>query len=280
MSTPTYSEGQEISFGLLSDIGQEEGFLHGARVRIVEARYGKGKDIPLQYLNLKEGEAPPEPRIAAKFKLAIQKNDGTEKILDNPQEYSTGLIFGGDKAYATISPDGKRLIAKKGFTGFGKKTDFYHLWESSVNAGLPEDVFKGDLSVYDNLVFQVVSEKNPRLDATKAKPKPFFGLLLTGGATTPGPQATNAPTTASVPASSLSAEVLGLGASTLQTIVANSGGSVTRKDIPSLVQPIANEQKWDVATRTQVMQALFEVSKLSAVAASAGLKLTGETVSF
>lgn len=266
MSTPTYNEGQEISFGNLSDLGQEQGFLHGAKVRILEAFYGK-MEANAQY-NIPE-------RVGAKFKFEILKQDGTTKVLDRYQEYSTGIEWGGEKNTVTVSPDGKRLIAKKGFKGFAKSTDFYHLWETSVNAGLPEDAFKGDLSVFVGLTFLIASEKNPRQE--KGKEKPFFGLLLTeengvGTGTTPV-SAPSAPV-------AIDPQIAQAATEALQTIVTNAGGSITRRDIPSKVQPIAVANGWDLNTRTGVMNALFELPKLNMLASQAGLKLVGETVSF
>jgi hypothetical protein len=173
LSKPTFNEGQEIVFGIDDGLFQESGFLHGATVRIVEARYGK-MVVAAQYQDPKN---PIPDRIGAKFKFAIKKQDGTEKILDRAQEYSTGIHWEGGTA--TVSPDGKKLLAKKDFKGFSKQTDFYHLLETAVNAGFAQDRFKGDLSVFDNLEFQIVSETNPRA-GDKAKPKPFFGLLLNG----------------------------------------------------------------------------------------------------
>src|SRR4051812_35104395 len=168
MSEPKYDEGQEISFGL-TDF-KEAGFLHGGTVRIIEARYGK-LTVPPQY---QPANNPIPDRIGAKFKMAVKKQDGTETVLERAQEYSTGIPWDGDNSTATVSPDGKRLLAKKGFKGFSKNCDFYHLLETAKDSGFPEDGFRGDLSVFDGLIFQMVSEPNPR--TKDGKPKPFFGL--------------------------------------------------------------------------------------------------------
>lgn len=268
MSTPKFDEGQEIVFGIDDGSFTESGFLHGQIVRIVEARYGKGV-VPAQYQDPKK---PIPDRIVGKFKLAIKKQDGTEKLLEKPQEYSFGLPWDGDSA--TVSPDGKKLLAKKGYKGFSKQTDGYHLLESAINAGFPQDGFKGDLSVFDNLVFQIVSEKNPR-SGENAKPKPFFGHLLGGTEAT----ATPATTTIQSAAPVIDGALLANAVLALSTMVSENGGSVVRRDVASKVTPIADAQKWDLQTRTDVMKALFDLPKLQVIAAAAGLKVSGETVS-
>lgn len=271
MSTIKYDEGQEIVLG--GDSFLESGFLHGQTVRILEARYGK-LVVPPQYQNPKE---PIPDRIAAKFKFAIKKQDGTEKVLEKAQEYSTGIPWDGDNSTATVSPDGKKLLAKKGFKGFSKNTDFYHLRETAINAGFPEDTFKGDLSVFDGLTFQIVSEKNPRA-GENAKPKPFFGLLI--GGTVTGANNT-APASQGVPVQSapmIEGSLLSNAVYALSTMVAENG-TISRRDVASKVPPIADKNGWDLTIRKDVMQTLFDLPKLQVVAAAAGLKVNGETVS-
>lgn len=277
MSNPNYSEGQEISFGLNDGAFKEAGFLHGATVRIVEARYGKF-EIPAQYQDPKN---PIPAKIAAKFTLAIKKQDGSEKIL-KPQEYSTGIIWDGEDSTATVTPDGKKLVAKKGFKGFSKQTDFYHLLETAVNAGFPEDGFRGDLSVFDNLTFQMVSESNPRAGNAKAgkpaKEKPFFGLLVGGGPVSSGEGSAPSQPAAASPA--LSPEIVAAGIAALTTMVNESPTkSIQRREVASKVPPIADANKWDSGTRVAVMQALFNSQSLGVIASTAGLKVSGDTVS-
>lgn len=275
MSKPTYTEGQEISFGVNDGSFQETGFLDGATVKVVEARFGKSSEIDAKY---QDPSNPIPPRIVAKFIFNIAKQDGTVTTL-KPQEYSTGIQWDGEKAYATVTPNGKKLIAKKGFTGFNKVTDFYHLLETAVNAGFPEDGFKGDISVFDGLTFQIASEPNPRARTSKTgkepKGKPFFALLI--GATNNAAQApgkTPVAESASIDANILDASIIAL-----TTIVASSpNGTVTRRDIASKVPPIADSNKWDLNLRVGVMNALFEPNKLSQVASAAGLKMAGDTV--
>lgn len=279
MSKPNYSEGQEISFSINDGSFQEAGFLDGATVKVVEARYGKESEIAPEYKDPSKAYAA---RIVAKFTYSITKQDGSTKVI-KPQEYSTGITWDGDKSTATVTPDGKRLIAKKGFTGFNKVTDFYHLLETAVNAGFPEDGFKGDLSVFDNLTFQLVSEPNPRGKTTPGKDprkKPFFALLI-------GTTNASASTSASGNGSAKVAEsvtidpsILEAGVQALTSIVAESTtNSVTRRDIAGKVPPIAERNKWDLNKRVGVMNALFEPAKLAYVVTAAGLKLNGDTVS-
>lgn len=274
MSNITYSEGQEISFGVSDGSFKETGFLDGATVTVVEARYGKSADVDPKYQDPKN---PIPPRIVAKFVFEIAKQDGTTTTL-KPQEYSTGIQWDGEKATATVSPDGKRLIAKKGFTGFNKSTDFYHLLETAVNAGLPEDAFRGDISVFDTLKFQLISEPNPRArtrDGKEAKPKPFFALLLNGSAApTPASSTSSAQEAVNIDPNVLSAAV-----EALSSIVSESPtGSITRRDIAAKVPPVADRNKWDLSTRVAVMNALFEPNKLSQIASAAGLNMNGDTI--
>lgn len=271
MSEPKYNEGQEINFGL-TDF-KEAGFLHGSTVRVIEARYGK-LTVPAQY---QPQDKPIPDRIGGKFKLAIKKNDGTEHILERPQEYSTGLQW--DNEAVIVSADGKRLAAKKAgaFKGFSKNCDFYHLLETAKEAGFPEDGFKGDLSVFDNLTFQMVSESNPR--TKDGKSKPFFGLLLNGGETT---NTVAAPVAAAAQenTATVSPAIISAGVVALSTMIAESATqSITRRDVAAKVPPIADKNGWDVGIRTGVMQALFDLPKLQVIAAAAGLKVNGETVS-
>ena len=271
MSELKFDEGAELTFGL-GDF-KEAGFLHGGTVRIIEARYGK-MTVPAQY---QPANNPIPDRIGAQFKLAIKKQDGTETILERAQEYSTGIPWAGENSTATVSPDGKRLLAKKGFRGFSKNCDFYHLLETARDAGFPEDGFKGDISVFDGLTFQMVSESNPR--TKDGKPKPFFGLLLTGGVA--GFNIAT-PTTQAVPATSVTVnpDIVAAGVIALSTMIADSPTkSITRRDVASKVPPIADKNNWDAVTRTGVMQALFDLPKLQVIAEAAGLKVNGETVS-
>lgn len=273
MSDPKFDEGQAIDFGL-GDF-KDAGFLHGSTVRVVEARYGK-MVVPAQYQTAK---TPIPDRIGAKFTLAIKKQDGTEKVLDRPQEYSTGIQWDGDDSTATVSPDGKRLVAKKGFRGFSKNCDFYHLLETARDAGFPEDGFKGDISVFDGLTFQMSSEPNPR--TKDGKPKPFFGLLLNdGNVGSPTASATPASSAVSEPEVSVSPAIIAAGITALSTMISESPNqSVTRRDVAAKVPPIADKNGWDVGIRTGVMQALFDLPKLKVIAAAANLKVNGETVS-
>lgn len=277
MSTPTFKEGQEVSFGLNDGTFTDKGFLDGQIVRVVEARYGK-MDIPAQYQDPKN---PYPPRIAAKLIFSIKKQDGTEKVL-KAQEYSTGIQWDGEDSTATVSADGKRLVAKKGFKGFGKQTDFYHLLETAINSGFAEDGFKGDISVFDGLEFLMVSEPNPRAGKNSKtgegpKPKPFFGLLQNGGNAAVG-KPVAASTTQATP--TLDPAILAAGVQAITAMVSESAtNSVTRRDVASKVPPIADSNGWDVATRTGVMQALFDLPKLQIIVNAAGLKLNGETVS-
>lgn len=270
MSEPKYNEGQVIDFGL-TDF-KEAGFLHGGTVRIIEARYGK-LVVPPQY---QPANNPIPDRIAAKFKLAIKKQDGTETILERAQEYSTGIQW--DNPDVNVTPDGKRLIAKKAgaFKGFSKNCDFYHLLTSAKDAGFPEDGFKGDLSVFDGLTFQMVSEPNPR--TKDGKPKPFFGLLLNNGVAPTTSVETAATTIAVEPV--VSPTIIAAGVVALNTMIAESPTkSITRRDVAAKVPPIADKNGWDVGIRTGVMQALFDLPKLQVIATAAGLKVNGETVS-
>lgn len=274
MSKPNYVEGQEISFGINDGSFQEQGFLDGTTVKVVEARYGKESDIDPQYKDPTKSYAQ---RIVAKFKYSITKQDGSVKEL-KPQEYSTGITWDGEKSTATVTPDGKRLIAKKGFMGFHKSTDFYHLLETAVNAGFPEDGFRGDLSVFDGLTFQLVSEPNPRGKVTPGKEprkKPFFGLLI--GATNAATETGGNGKTEAAPVT-IDPAILEAGVEALSAIVAE-GGSVSRRDIASKVPSIADRNKWDLNKRIGVMNALFEPAKLAQVVSVAGLKLNGDTVS-
>jgi hypothetical protein len=279
MSEIKYDEGQEISFNL-GDF-KEAGFLHGGTARIIEARFGK-LTVPAQYQP--QGNPIPD-RIGAKFKLAVQKKDGTETVLERAQEYSTGIPW--DNESVTVSNDGKRLIAKKSgaFKGFSKNCDFYHLLETAKDSGFPEDGFKGDLSVFDGLTFQMVSEPNPR--TKDGKPKPFFGLLLNGGngveaaagavpaPAVPGNGSGNTHTPPSV-----SPAIIAAGVTALSAMIADSPtNSITRRDVAAKVPPIADKNSWDIGIRTGVMQALFDLPKLQVIAAAAGLKVNGETVS-
>ena len=282
MSKPTFAEGQEISFGINDGSFQESGFLHGATVTIVEARYGR-LSIPAQYQDPKN---PIPDRIAAKLTFSLKKLDGTTKVFDKPQEYSTGIPWEGEDSTATVSADGKKLIAKKGFKGFSKQTDIYHLLETAVNAGFPEDTFRGDLSVFDGLTFQIVSEANPRARKNKEgkepNPKPFFGLLLSPpqSGSTQVSVATSMSGTKEVVTTSIDPNIIAAGIVALTTMVNDATTkSVTRRDVASKVPPIADNNKWDVGTRTGVMHALFDLPKLQVIAAAAGLKLNGETVS-
>lgn len=275
MSKPTFTEGQEISFGVNDGSFQESGFLDGATVKIVEARYGKSSPIDPKYV---DPANPIPPRIVAKFIFSIQKQDGTTTTL-KPQEYSTGIQWDGDKSTATVTPDGKRLVAKKGFAGFNKVTDFYHLLETAVNANFPEDGFKGDISVFDGLTFLLASEANPRARARKdgKEPgkKPFFALLIgpNSSTTSTGGNGKTAETVTVDPA------IINAGVQALTSMVsASPTNSVTRRDIAAKVPPIADANKWDLTTRMAVMNALFELPKLSQVVAAAGLKLNGDTV--
>lgn len=272
MSELKYTEGQDINFGL-TDF-KEAGFLHGSTVRVVEARFGK-LTVPAQY---QPQDKPIPDRIGAKFKLAIKKNDGTEHILERPQEYSTGLQW--DNEAVIVSADGKRLAAKKAgaFKGFSKNCDFYHLLETAKDAGFPEDGFKGDLSVFDNLTFQMVSEANPR--TKDGKSKPFFGLLLNGGEAAAPVVAAPATPAAQEATATVSPAIISAGVIALSTMIAESSTqSITRRDVAAKVPPIADKNGWDVGIRTGVMQALFDLPKLQVIAAAAGLKVNGETVS-
>lgn len=279
MSKPNYTEGQEIAFGINDGSFQEAGFLDGTTVKVVEARYGKESDIDPQYKDPTKAYAS---RIVAKFTFSIAKQDGTTKVL-KPQEYSTGIAWDGDKSTATVTPDGKRLIAKKGFNGFNKVTDFYHLLETAVNAGFPEDGFKGDLSVFDNLEFQLSSEANPRARVKEGKEprkKPFFALLIgsTNNASTSAPSG-NGNGKAATESAQIDPAILEAGIQALTAIVAEAtNNSVTRRDIAAKISPIADRNKWDLNKRVGVMNALFEPAKLASIVTAAGLKLTGETV--
>lgn len=278
MSSHTFSEGQEISFGVNDGSFKETGFLDGATVKIVEARYGKSADVDPKYQDPKN---PIPSRIVGKFIFNILKQDGTTTTL-KPQEYSTGIQWDGEKATATVTPDGKRLIAKKGFTGFSKVTDFYHLLETAVNAGFPEDGFKGDLSVFDGLTFQLVSEPNPRAktlkDGKEPRSKPFFALLIGGSdVSTPAPSASGSST--ETVSSIIDPAVLTAGVEALKAIVAESpNNTISRRDLAAKVPPVAERNKWDLSTRIAVMNALFEPNKLGQIATEAGLKLNGDVV--
>lgn len=276
MSKPNYTEGQEITFGLNDGTFQEAGFLDGATVKVVEARYGKESDIDPQY---KDPNKVFATRIVAKFTYSITKQDGTVKVI-KPQEYSTGIHWDGENSTATVTPDGKKLIAKKGFNGFNKVTDFYHLLETAVNAGFPEDGFKGDLSVFDGLTFQLASEPNPRARTREGKEprkKPFFALLI--GNTS---QSTSAPSGSGKATSEtvhIESAILEAGVQALTALVAEAtNNSITRRDIAGKVPSIAERNKWDLNKRIGVMNALFEPTKLAYIVQAAGLKLNGETV--
>lgn len=272
MSKPNFTEGQEISFSLNDGSFQEAGFLDGATVKVVEARYGKETPIDAKYQDPTKAYAP---RIVARFKFSITKQDGTVKEL-KAQEYSTGITWDGEKSTATVTPDGKRLVAKKGFTGFNKVTDFYHLLETAVNAGFPEDGFRGDLSVFDGLTFQLASEPNPRAKTSpdkEPKKKPFFSLLIGTANTTSG----NGNGKSTETAVTIDPSILEAGVQALTSIVAESG-TVSRRDIASKVPSIADRNKWDLNKRIGVMNALFEPAKLQYVVNAAGLKLAGDTV--
>lgn len=271
MSELKYNEGQEIAFGL-GDF-TEAGFLHGATVRVIEARYGK-MTVPAQY---QKPDNPIPDRIGAKFRLAIKKQDGTETILERAQEYSTGILWDNDAV--SVSNDGKRLTAKKAgaFRGFSKNCDFYHLLETAKDSGFPEDGFKGDLSVFDALTFQMVSEKNPR--TKDGKNKPFFGLLL-GSMDGLEPAAVATPATPAASSVSIPPAIAEAGVMALSAMISESPTkSVTRRDIVAQIPPIADRNNWDAATRSAVTSALFDLPKLQAIAAEAGLKVSGETVS-
>ena len=272
MSKPNYTEGQEISFGINDGSFQEQGFLDGATVKVVEARFGKESDIDPQYADPTKSYAK---RIVAKIKYSITKQDGTIKEF-KPQEYSTGITWDGEKSTATVTQDGKRLVAKKGFAGFHKSTDFYHLLETAVNAGFPEDGFRGDISVFDGLTFQLVSEPNPRGKVTVGKEprkKPFFGLLI--GTAAVAPEVANGKAEAAQV--DIDPAILAAGVEALSAIVSTSG-SVSRRDIAGKVPSIADANKWDLTKRIGVMNALFEPAKLAQVVSAAGLKLNGDTV--
>jgi len=273
LSKPNFTEGQEISFSINDGSFQEAGFLDGTTVKIVEARYGKESDIDPQYKDPTKSYAS---RIVAKFTYSITKQDGTTKVL-KPQEYSTGITWDGENSTATVTPDGKRLVAKKGFNGFNKVTDFYHLLETSVNAGFPEDGFRGDLSVFDGLTFQLVSEPNPRArkqEGKEPRKKPFFAILIGSTGTT---STSSAPSTG--PAKeTIDPAILEASVETLKNIVSESGNSISRRDIASKVPAYADANKWDLNKRIGVMNALFEPSKLAQIVEAAGLKLDGETV--
>ncbi len=277
MSTPKFTEGQEISFGVSDGSFHETGFLDGTTVTVVEARYGKSAPIDPKYIDPTKGAFP--AKIVAKLVFSIAKQDGTTTTL-KPQEYSTGIEWDGDNSKATVTSDGKKLIAKKGFTGFNKVTDFYHLLETAVNAGLPEDAFKGDVSIFDGLTFQLVSEPNPRArvaEGKEPKGKPFFALLI--GATNGSLTAPTSGSGTQQPAEiSIEPVVLEASVSALQTIMSTSGGSISRRDLASKVPPVADANKWDLATRVAVMNTLFEQPKLSQVAQAAGYKLNGDVV--
>lgn len=279
MSSPTFSEGQEISFGVNDGSFKDTGFLDGATVKVIEARFGKSSEIDPKYQDPKN---PIPPRIVAKFIFSILKQDGTTTTL-KPQEYSTGIQWDGDKSSATVTPDGKRLVAKKGFTGFSKLTDFYHLLETAVNAGFPEDGFKGDLSVFDGLTFQLASEPNPRArsnkDGKEPKPKPFFALLI-GSTNTQSTSTTNVVSSdTSVVSSPIDSNVLSAGIETLKTIVTESpNNTISRRDLAAKVPSVLDRNKCDLVIRVGVMNALFEPNKLGQIASAAGLKLVGDMV--
>lgn len=274
MSTPTFNEGQEISFGINDGSFHDTGFLDGTTVKVVEARYGKATPIDPKYLDPKKGAFP--AKIVGKFIFSITKQDGNVTTL-KPQEYSTGIDWDGENSKATVTNDGKRLVAKKGFTGFNKVTDFYHLLETAVNAGVPEDLFKGDISVFDGLTFQIASEPNPRArvaEGKEPKAKPFFALLIGG---TNASQA--APTTSTGTASvAIDPAIMDASVQALGAIMSTTNGSISRRDLAAAVPPVADANKWDLNTRVAVMNTLFEQSKLSQVAIAAGYKLNGDVV--
>jgi hypothetical protein len=278
VSKPNYTEGQEIAFGINDGTFSEAGFLDGATVKVVTARYGKETELAPEYRDPTKAYAQ---RIVAKFAFSITKQDGSTKEI-KPQEYSTGIAWDGEKSTATVTPDGKRLVAKKGFAGFNKVTDFYHLLETAVNAGFPEDGFKGDLSVFDGLTFQLASEANPRgrapKDGKEPRKKPFFGLLIGSTAPVSGGNGNGKTVTPEVSVS-IDPNILAAGVQALTSILSESPtNSITRRDIAGKIPSIADRNQWELNKRVGVMNALFEPAKLAAVVTAAGLKLNGETV--
>lgn len=267
-----YSEGQTVSFGA-NDFN--EGPARQMLVTVVSSRF-----VKLEY--------PPD--IKSQPKIAIRWVLKTTKGKEFNKEYSTGLNW---DEKASVSPDGKSLVAKKEYSGLSKLCNAFYLRERAIKAAFPEEIIKNDIAVFDGATFTMEEGKNPRVKGAgttwyplQYHPEGMQAVMTARGWTTSPDGVTGVPTNPStfVPAPSaptISPEVMETAKSALLTIVAAKGGSVKRTELPNALGPIAAANGWDKEMRPAVTFALWDVAQLKEVVAAASLKIDagGDTIS-
>ncbi len=275
MSTEPLNAPEVLEFG----DDNEKGFLDGVQVTVKSIRYGKLEynfNAPKPGEEAKEAKEAIKPKIAAKAIYVTAKN---QKEL-RAQEYSLGVDWDNDGA-VSVTPDGKSLRIRAGFK-LPKRSDFNHLRESFIRAGISEDLAnKNDLSVYDGESFVMVSEKNPRA-GDQAKPKPFPHQRVVGGVAQAAPSSSSAPTPAAGPA--IDPAVVAAAQAALTQIVSDAGKPVGIMSLWSnaLLNNYFDSVKADAGVRTSVSQTLFaNKDNLNAtVLAGTALEAAGGEIKF
>lgn len=265
-----YSEGQAIGFGA-ADFS--EGPSKKMLATVKQSRY-------VQLVYNTGGFAP---GIAVRWTLV------TTHEKEFSRDFSTGLRW---DEKAAVSEDGRQIVAKAGYSGMSKNSNFAFLRERIITAGFPEANVKNDIGIFDGVCFTFENTKNPRAAGSKEgwypltfHPEGMQAVMdsrgwvanptgVSGVATQPLPSIP-LPTAPVIDADTMNNAVMALA-----KLVADKGGVLKRSDIPVSLGPIAATNKWDDKMRPAVTFALWDVAQLRTVAEKAGLKVdqSGDTI--
>lgn len=268
----TTTVGQAVDFNPANAAPPTDNSNNGfaARVRVKSSRFVKSDyDVSLGY-----GE-----KIL--WEWVCESTKGNEFI----KKWSTGLNF---DTLASISPDGKRLIAKsEEFSGIKSNSDAMHMLRSAITAGFPANKISSDASIFDGEAFLIADAKNPNARGSKVKPYPKtyypqgWAALMAEYAAKQGSGDTYQPKTAPTP-TQLSPDVLEAAREALQAIVSDAGGSVNRMKIPTALNSIPAVTNMGKEFRQKVTLALWDIGNLNQVIVGIipPMELNGDTISF
>jgi hypothetical protein len=261
---------------------QAGGFLDDADVTFAQMRF-----VLWDY----GGKAP----MSIALKVDMEDDDG--KL--HEQYYSAG-----DPTKMQPSADGKAIVPIAGATGLNVNTNAVAFISSMVNAGFPEDKIGNDISVFDGLgahVNQVAQPKRPGLKKPEMEAKTY--LLVTKinrlpweaapkpvakgappaaakGAPAPGPRAVPPP---AAPVAVAPVAVVTEGASdngalvqkarsTVLQILAEKGGAVLKKQLPTeAFRTLSNDPD-----RNAIVTMVFQDAFIAAAVAEGAFAFDGQ----